>query len=72
MTIWVTHKLSELGVPSEAVLWNLSESGDEIDIVVEFLGQLWIFELKDREFGSGDAHPFNYRRVRYHAQKQLL
>jgi hypothetical protein len=72
MTIWVTNLLVQLGVPLVSVLWNLSESGEEVDIVVEFLGQLCIFELKDREFGAGDAHPFNYRRVRYRAEKAIV
>ncbi len=28
--------------------------------------------MKDREFGPGDAHPFNYRRVRYRADEALV
>jgi hypothetical protein len=72
MTIWVTDKLCEVGVPLNAILWNLSETGEEVDILVESLGELWIFELKDREFGSGDAHPLNYRQVRYKATKAII
>jgi hypothetical protein len=72
MTVWITDLLAQLGVPIESILWNVAESGEEVDVVTEFLGQLWIFELKDREFGAGDAHPFNYRRVRYHAEKAII
>jgi hypothetical protein len=72
MTVWVTARLQELGVPLSAVMWNLAESGEEVDILVDFLNRLWIIELKDREFGSGDAHPFNYRRVRYRADEAVV
>ncbi|MCG8348531.1 MAG: hypothetical protein MI924_12235 [Chloroflexales bacterium] len=72
MTVWVTELLVRLGVPQESILWNVSEAGDEVDILVGFLGQIWIFELKDREFGSGDAYPLNYRQVRYRANKAII
>jgi len=72
MTVWVTKRLVDSGVPQESILWNLEESGEEVDLIVGVLNELWIFELKDREFGSGDAHPFNYRRVRYRAQKAIV
>jgi hypothetical protein len=72
MTIWVTKLLLELGVPQEAILWNISEAGGEVDLLVEFLGELWIFELKDREFGAGDAYPLNYRQVLYRADRAIV
>jgi len=72
MTIWVTKLLLELGVPQEAILWNISEAGSEVDLLVEFLGELWIFELKDREFGAGDAYALNYRQVRYRADRAIV
>lgn len=72
MTIWVTHLLSNLGVSGDSVLWNISEAGEEVDLLMEFLGELWIFELKDREFGAGDAYPLNYRQVRYRANKAVV
>ncbi len=72
MTVWLTNLLVRLGIPEENVVWNLSEVGEEVDIIAEFLGQLWIFELKDREFGAGDAHPFNYRQVRYGADRAII
>lgn len=72
LTVWVTKRLADLGVPLSAVLWNVAESSEEIDIALDFLGQLWIFELKDRDFAAGDAHPFNYRQVRYHADRSII
>ena len=72
MTVYVTQVLLELGINKDAILWNLSESGEEVDILVEIFGRLWIFELKDREFGSGDAYPLNYRKVRYRAEKSII
>jgi hypothetical protein len=72
MMVWVTNRLVRAGISLESIVWNLEESGDEIDIVVDALDELWIIELKDREFGPGDAHPFNYRRVRYRANNALI
>lgn len=72
MTLWVTRLLGELGIPYDNIIWNVSDSGEEVDIIVDFLGQIWIFELKDREFGSGDAHPFNYRRAKYGANQAII
>lgn len=72
MTIWVTNLLVKLGVPLDSILWNIAAAGEEVDLVLEFLGELWVFELKDREFGAGDAHPFNYRTVRYGADEAII
>jgi hypothetical protein len=72
LTVWITERLVSLGVPVDVILWNLSESGEEVDILLEFLEEVWIFELKDRTFSSGDAHPFNYRRGRYRAGKAFI
>ena len=72
MTVWVTEQLTKIGIPLESILWNIVESSEEVDLLVEFLGQLWIFELKDREFGAGDAYPLNYRQVRYKANKAII
>lgn len=72
MTVWVTSILVKLGVPEDSILWNIAEAGEEIDLLVEYLGQLWLFELKDREFGAGDAYPLNYRQVRYGANKTII
>jgi hypothetical protein len=72
MTLWVTDRLMKAGVPADSIVWNLEESGEEVDIMVDFMGELWLIELKDREFGAGDAHPFNYRTVRYHSNRAFI
>lgn len=65
MSIWVTELLKENGVRKEAIRWGLEVSGEELDIMVEDFGSRIFFELKDREFGLGDAYPFVYRTTRY-------
>ncbi|MFH8679256.1 hypothetical protein [Streptomyces lydicus] len=72
MTYWVTDKLVSVGVPLSSIYWNLEESGEEVDIIADFMGELWLIELKDREFGAGDAHPFNYRTVRYGSDRSFI
>ncbi len=72
MTVWVTDELLRLGAEADSILWNLEESSEEIDIVLEFLGELWILELKDRDFDPRDAHSLNYRRVRYRPDKTFV
>lgn len=72
MTVWVTALLAKLGVPEDTILWNVTEDGEEVDLLMELFGQVWIFELKDREFGAGDATALNYRRVRYGAAKTIV
>lgn len=32
MTVWVTDKLTKLGVPEDSIIWNISEAGEEIDL----------------------------------------
>lgn len=72
MTVWVTNELLALGVSSDAVLWNLEDSTEELDLIVEFHDELWIIELKDRDFDPRDAHALNYRRVRYKPSKTFV
>jgi transposase-like protein len=72
MTVWVTEQLLAMGVLRESIFWNLEESGEEVDIVIDHVDRVWIFELKDREFGAGDAYPFNYRKVRYKADEAVV
>jgi hypothetical protein len=72
MTIWVAANLHARGVPTDAMLCNVAESGEEVDLVIEFVDELWIFELKDRNFEAGDAQRFHYRRVRYDPHRALI
>jgi len=72
MTVAVTRRLVEIGVPLEAIRWNMTGGGEEVDLLVDVQGDLWLFELKDREFGAGDAYPLNYRHARYKATKTVV
>jgi hypothetical protein len=65
MTIWITKLLTEAGVSLDSITWNGAAGEDEIDIIVNVNGQKVFFELKDREFGLGDAYPFTFRVARY-------
>lgn len=65
MTVWVTKALMDLGVPKQAIAWGGTAGEDELDIIVELFGGEVFFELKDREFGLGDAYPFSSRVQRY-------
>ncbi|BAI80369.1 hypothetical protein DEFDS_0895 [Deferribacter desulfuricans SSM1] len=65
MSIWVTELLKKSGVKEECIKWGLEASGEELDIMVEDFDSRLFFELKDREFGLGDAYPFVYRTTRY-------
>jgi hypothetical protein len=65
MSIWVTELLKKAGVKKEYIKWGLEANGEELDILVEDFDTRIFFELKDREFGLGDAYPFVYRTTRY-------
>lgn len=65
MQIWLTVRLERLGLPRSEIVWNLVRAAEDIDVIAGIQGTLTFFELKDREFGLGDAYPFNYRVARY-------
>lgn len=65
MSVWITDLLENNGVTKEAVRWGLEAGGEELDIMIEEFDSRIFFELKDREFGLGDAYPFIYRITRY-------
>jgi hypothetical protein len=65
MTIWVTELLVSSGIAREQIAWNAVAGEDELDIMTDALGPRVFFELKDREFGLGDAYPFAFRVTRY-------
>lgn len=65
MTIWVTACLVDAGVPIDKIKWSGSAGDDELDIIADVHGLKVFFELKDREFGLGDAYPFSFRIDRY-------
>jgi hypothetical protein len=65
MTIWITDLLITSGIEQDQIAWNPAAGEDELDIMTDALGPRVFFELKDREFGLGDAYPFAYRVTRY-------
>lgn len=65
MTIWVTSTLLDLGISEDDIKWSAAAGEDELDMVVKILREYVFFELKDREFGLGDAYPFGSRLQRY-------
>jgi len=65
MSVWFTDLLRKNGIRSEGIKWSMEASGEELDIVVDDFGSRLLFELKDREFGLGDAYPFSFRVTRY-------
>ncbi len=65
MSIWITELLKENGVREKSIKWKLEAHGEDIDIMVQDFDSTIFFELKDREFGLGDAYPFIYRITRY-------
>lgn len=68
MSVWITDLLIKDGVDRESIYWNATAGEDEIDIIVDVFGSKIFFELKDRQFGLGDAYPFAYRVSRYGAR----
>ena len=72
MTVLLTDALIANGIPEKSIIWNLTEDSEEVDCVVQFKDQVWIFELKDRNFESGDAHPLDYRALKFKANKIIV
>lgn len=65
MSIWVTEQLIQHGIKPNRIEWNLEENDEEIDIRISDFHSKALLELKDREFGGGDMHPFLYRVEKY-------
>jgi hypothetical protein len=72
MTIWVTEVLSRLGIGRNEIVWNAEAGEDEVDVIVSLAGERIFFELKDREFGLGDAYPFAFRVARYSGNRGVV
>jgi hypothetical protein len=72
MMIWLTDQLVQAGLSKEEIAWSATAGDDEIDIMTDELGLRILFELKDREFGLGDAYPFAYRVERYGGQVGIV
>lgn len=72
MMIWLTELLVQAGLSKDEIAWSATAGDDEIDIMTDELGLRILFELKDREFGLGDAYPFAYRVERYGGQLGIV
>jgi len=67
MTVRLTTLIAKSGIPLGSITWNATAGQDEIDLIVRINYQKLFFELKDKEFGLGDAYPFVGRVRRYGA-----
>lgn len=61
MYIWVTEMLLQTGVRKDRIRWCTGANGEEMGIAVNDFGTNLLIDLKDREFGLGDAYPFVMR-----------
>lgn len=55
----VVKILLKLGVRENDIFVGVTYNGEEIDIIAFYMTDILIFELKDREFGLGDAYKFH-------------
>ncbi len=69
LRIWLTDRLHQMGVPLGSLLWRETGAQENAELLAEFLGQLWIFALKDGAWGADDSYALNYRRVRSGADR---
>lgn len=72
MTIFVTNELNKQGIPLDSILWNIELGADEIDLIIKLRKQLFVVELKDKEFGPGNVHALNFRRSKFNADKAII
>lgn len=71
LRIWLSDRLHQLGVPLSALRWRDASGQEGAELLAEFLGQLWIFALKDGAWGADDSYALNYRRVRSGADRAV-
>ena len=55
----VVNELIKYNVRENDIYVNITLNGEEIDIICFYLANILVFELKDREFGLGDAYRFH-------------
>lgn len=72
MEIWISKMIVDMGVPAEDIFCGVTIGSDEIDIIFKTGGNMVFMELKDREFGLGDAYPFSLRVNRYGAHEGVI
>lgn len=59
MSILVREDLAELGVLRENILLECQLGADEIDCIALIGSEMAVFELKDKEFSTGNAYSFS-------------
>jgi hypothetical protein len=55
----VVKILRKLGVRENDIFVGVTHNGEEVDIIAFYMAKMLVFELKDREFGLGDAYKFH-------------
>jgi len=55
----IVESLRKLGCRPQDIFADIRYEGDQIDVLALILGMCVVFELKDREFGLGDAYKFH-------------
>jgi hypothetical protein len=72
MTIWISEILRSSGIDLSSMRWGAEGGEDEVDIVLHLFNKIIAFELKDRDFGLGDADKFVARCNRYSVQEGVI
>jgi hypothetical protein len=73
MSLLVVDGLMRAGVGRDEILTGFEPSpGDETDVLLRVGRTVALLELKDREFGEGDASMFNTRLVKTKAQRGVV
>ena len=70
----VVDALGKFGTRNEGISADILYEGDEIDIMALSMANWLVFELKDREFGLGDAYKFHGKisRLRYKSSEPVV
>jgi hypothetical protein len=55
----IVEILRDLGLREEEIFVDIGYNGEQIDILAFAFSRIIVFELKDREFGLGDAYKFH-------------
>ena len=72
MVALLADRLRAIGVFEDQILFEFQEGTHEVDALVDLEGELIMFELKDREFGMGDAYALSGRLAKYKADYTVI
>jgi hypothetical protein len=72
MSIWLSQLLISRGIPADSIYVGLTADGEEVDLIMEFHSQVWVFELKAGDFEPNKAYPFQYRKVKFQADRIIV